>query len=132
MAADVQQRPACCGLLDLSAALGTSQGQQSVQQQGEGGASPNIRDLSHSEEHQQALAMLSALWPPDVPMSQAFIAAILDTQCQGDLEVGPLWTETSPDISGFIVQAKSRPGLPRQHTLCLFAVGSGLSGLPVH
>ena len=61
-----------------------------MQQQKEGGGSPNDRDVSHPEEHQQALAMLSALWPPDVPMSQAFLATILDTQCQGDLEVSPL------------------------------------------
>ena len=49
--------------------------------------------------------MLSALWPPDVPMSQAFIATILDTQCQGDLEVSSSWTETSLDFSGFVLQA---------------------------
>ena len=102
-AADLQQRPACCGPLDLSATLGTSQGQQRMQQQEEGGASLNDRECSHSEEHQQALAMLSALWPPDVPMSQAFIAAILDTQCQGDLEVSPLWTESSFDFSGLVL-----------------------------
>ena len=101
-AAELQQRPACCGALDLSAALETSQDQKSVQQQIRGGAGPKKRDFSHSEEHQQALAMLSALWPPDVPVSQAFIAAILDTQCQGDLEVSLLWTElclTSQDSS---------------------------------
>ena len=41
----------------------------------------------HSEEHQQALAMLSALWPADTPIDEAFLASILDTQCQADLEV---------------------------------------------
>ena len=76
-----------------------------MHQQEKGGSAPSDRDFSHSEEHQQALAMLSALWPPDVPMSQAFIATILDTQCQGDLEVCSLWTETSLDFSGFVLQA---------------------------
>jgi len=44
---------------------------------------------SHSEEHEQAINTLSALWPSDVPIDRAFLESLLGIQCQGNLEVFP-------------------------------------------
>ena len=42
---------------------------------------------NHSEEHEQAINTLSALWPSDMPIDRAFLESLLDIQCRGSLEV---------------------------------------------
>ena len=66
--------------------------QSAAQQTPSNGLSKGRADVNggkqhHSEEHHQALTTLSALWPADTPIDEAFLASILDTQCHGDLEV---------------------------------------------
>lgn len=85
-----RKAPAALKASEKAVAPQTSAAKQNNPEGGTAAADISDREHSHSEEHQQAIATLSALWPADVPMEQAFVESILDIQCQGDLEVGPL------------------------------------------
>ena len=93
---------------DAQTSLGTTEaapvpltpgGQQDSRDAGHKNSGKLTPNDKYSEEHEQAMNTLSALWPPEVPLDRAFLESVLDTQCQGNLEV-PLPCLLSHQVPG--------------------------------
>ena len=74
-------------IAEVASATTTSKAQQCGRDAGNKVSGSLSQTNKYSEEHEQAINTLSALWPPEVPLDKAFLESVLDAQCQGNLEV---------------------------------------------
>lgn len=74
-------------IAEVASATTTSKAQQCSRDAGSKDLGSLSQTDKYSEEHEQAINTLSALWPPEVPLDKAFLESVLDKQCRGNLEV---------------------------------------------
>ncbi len=82
-------------MAEVASATTTSKAQQGSRDASSKDTGSVRQTEKYSEEHEQAINTLSALWPPEVPLDKAFLESVLDAQCQGNLEVHhliPCWS----------------------------------------
>ncbi len=74
-------------IAEVASATTTAKAQQCSRDAGNKAPGSVKQTDKYSEEHEEAINTLSALWPPEVPLDKAFLESVLDAQCQGNLEV---------------------------------------------